>query len=89
MKSLTEYLWFKVPGQRGLINITLTVGEPVSRSGVAGKPMHRSRRGGTREGITTSFIHLRSYSLYQPDKLRDPVHCANNQLQSPSAEDDG
>jgi len=34
MKSLTEYLWFEVPGRRGLVNITGTVAELVLRSGV-------------------------------------------------------
>ena len=34
MKSLTEHLWFEVPGRRGLINITPTVEELVSRSAV-------------------------------------------------------
>jgi len=34
MKSLTEYLWFEVPGRRGFVNITGTVAELVLRSGV-------------------------------------------------------
>ncbi len=34
MKSLTEHLWFEIPGRRGFINITPTVEELVSRSGV-------------------------------------------------------
>jgi secondary thiamine-phosphate synthase enzyme len=35
MKSLTEYLWFEVPGRRGFVNITGTVEDLVSKSGVA------------------------------------------------------
>ncbi len=35
MKSLTEHLWFEVPGRRGFINITPTIEELVTRSGVA------------------------------------------------------
>ncbi len=35
MKSLTEHLWFEVPGRRGFINFTPTVSELVSWSGVA------------------------------------------------------
>ncbi len=34
MKSLTQYLWFEVPGRRGFINITPTVEGLVTRSGV-------------------------------------------------------
>lgn len=34
MKSLTEYLWFEVPGRRGFVNITDTVAALVRRSGV-------------------------------------------------------
>lgn len=34
MKSLTEYLAFEVPGRRGFVNITDTVEELVTRSGV-------------------------------------------------------
>ena len=34
MKSLTEYLWFEVPGRRGFVNITDTVAELVRKSGV-------------------------------------------------------
>ena len=34
MKSLTEYLWFELPGRRGFVNITDTVAELVHRSGV-------------------------------------------------------
>jgi uncharacterized protein UPF0047 len=34
MKSLTEYLWFEVPGRRGFLNITPKVEELVSESGV-------------------------------------------------------
>jgi thiamine phosphate synthase YjbQ (UPF0047 family) len=34
MKSLTEYLWFEVPGRRGFINITDTVESLVQRSRV-------------------------------------------------------
>jgi secondary thiamine-phosphate synthase enzyme len=34
MKSLTEYLWFELPGRRGLVNITSTVAELVQKSGV-------------------------------------------------------
>jgi thiamine phosphate synthase YjbQ (UPF0047 family) len=33
MKSLTEYLWFEVPGRRGFINITPKIEELVSQSG--------------------------------------------------------
>ena len=35
MKSLTEYLWFEVPGRRGFVNITGTVEKLVRKSGVA------------------------------------------------------
>ena len=35
MKSLTEYLWFEVPGRRGFVNITGTVEKLVVKSGVA------------------------------------------------------
>ena len=34
MKSLTEHLWFEVPGRRGFINITPTVEKLVRQSGV-------------------------------------------------------
>jgi secondary thiamine-phosphate synthase enzyme len=34
MKSLTEQLWFEVPGRRGFVNITDTVAQLVARSGV-------------------------------------------------------
>lgn len=34
MKSLTEHLWFNVPGRRGFVNITSTVEELVRKSGV-------------------------------------------------------
>jgi len=34
MRSLTEQLWFEVPGRRGFVNITGTVAELVRRSGV-------------------------------------------------------
>ena len=34
MKSLTEHLWFEVPGRRGFINITPTVENLVSQSAV-------------------------------------------------------
>ncbi len=34
MKSLTEYLWFEVPGRRGFVNITETVEDLVLKSGV-------------------------------------------------------
>jgi thiamine phosphate synthase YjbQ (UPF0047 family) len=34
MKSLTEYLWFEVPGRRGFINITPKIEELVGQSGV-------------------------------------------------------
>jgi secondary thiamine-phosphate synthase enzyme len=34
MKSLTEHLWFEVPGRRGFINITPTVEQLVRKSGV-------------------------------------------------------
>ena len=34
MKSLTEHLWFEVPGRRGFVNITGTVEQLVARSGV-------------------------------------------------------
>jgi secondary thiamine-phosphate synthase enzyme len=34
MKSLTEHLWFEVPGRRGFINITDTVAVLVRKSGV-------------------------------------------------------
>jgi secondary thiamine-phosphate synthase enzyme len=35
VKSLTEHLWFEVPGRRGFINITPQVEDLVTRSGVA------------------------------------------------------
>ena len=34
MKSLTEQLWFEVPGRRGFVNITKTVENLVKQSGV-------------------------------------------------------
>ena len=34
MKSLTEHLWFEVPGRRGFVNITGTVEALVKKSGV-------------------------------------------------------
>jgi len=34
MKSLTEQLWFEVPGRRGFVNITDTVARLVQQSGV-------------------------------------------------------
>jgi secondary thiamine-phosphate synthase enzyme len=34
MKSLTEHLWFEVPGRRGFINITPKIEQLVDRSGV-------------------------------------------------------
>ena len=34
MKTLTEHLWFDVPGRRGFINITPTIEELVRKSGV-------------------------------------------------------
>jgi thiamine phosphate synthase YjbQ (UPF0047 family) len=34
MKSLTEHLWFEVPGRRGFVNITGTVEGLVRKSGV-------------------------------------------------------
>src|SRR5271156_4679342 len=34
MKSLTEYLWFELPGRRGFENITGKVAELVQKSGV-------------------------------------------------------
>ena len=34
MKSLTEQLWFEVPGRRGFVNITETVETLVRKSGV-------------------------------------------------------
>jgi secondary thiamine-phosphate synthase enzyme len=34
MKSLTEYLWFELPGRRGFVNITDSVAEQVQKSGV-------------------------------------------------------
>jgi secondary thiamine-phosphate synthase enzyme len=34
MQSLTEYLWFEVPGRRGFVNITETVEKLVGKSGV-------------------------------------------------------
>jgi len=34
MKSLTEHIWFNVPGRRGFVNITDTVAELVMKSGV-------------------------------------------------------
>ena len=35
MKSLTEYLWFEIPGRRGFLNITGTVEKLVQKSWVA------------------------------------------------------
>jgi thiamine phosphate synthase YjbQ (UPF0047 family) len=35
MKSLTEHLWFEVPGRRGFVNITDEVEKLVRKSGVA------------------------------------------------------
>lgn len=35
MKSLTEHLWFEVPGRRGFINITPRIEELVTKSAVA------------------------------------------------------
>jgi len=34
MKSLTEYLWFEVPGRRGFVNITATIEKLADKSGV-------------------------------------------------------
>ena len=34
MKSLTEQLWFEMPGRRGFVNITETVAKLVAKSGV-------------------------------------------------------
>jgi hypothetical protein len=34
MKSLTEHLWFEVPGRRGFVNLTDTVAKLVQRSDV-------------------------------------------------------
>lgn len=34
VKNLTEYLWFEVPNRRGFVNITSTVEDLVSKSGV-------------------------------------------------------
>jgi secondary thiamine-phosphate synthase enzyme len=34
VKSLTEYLWFNVPGRRGFVNVTSQVEELVRKSGV-------------------------------------------------------
>jgi len=34
MKSLTEQLWFEVPGRRGFVNITGTVENLVAKSGI-------------------------------------------------------
>ncbi len=34
MKSLTQHLWFEIPGRRGFENITGTVSELVAKSGV-------------------------------------------------------
>src|SRR4029077_14779953 len=34
LKSLTEHLWFEVPGRRGFINITPTIAQLVHQSGV-------------------------------------------------------
>jgi secondary thiamine-phosphate synthase enzyme len=35
MKSLTEQLWFEVPGRRGFVNITETVASLVRKSGMS------------------------------------------------------
>jgi secondary thiamine-phosphate synthase enzyme len=34
VKSLTEHLWFNVPGRRGFVNITATIEQLVRKSGV-------------------------------------------------------
>ena len=34
MKSLTEHLWFNVPGRRGFVNITETIADLVLKSGL-------------------------------------------------------
>jgi thiamine phosphate synthase YjbQ (UPF0047 family) len=34
VKSLTEQLWFEVPGRRGFVNITETIAALVHQSGV-------------------------------------------------------
>lgn len=34
VKSLTEHLWFEVPGRRGFVNITDTIEKLVAKSGV-------------------------------------------------------
>lgn len=34
MKSLTEHLWFEVPGRRGFVNITPTIEKLLEKSGV-------------------------------------------------------
>jgi secondary thiamine-phosphate synthase enzyme len=34
MKSLTQHLWFEVPNRRGFVNITDTIEELVTKSGV-------------------------------------------------------
>lgn len=34
MKSLTEHLWFEIPGRRGFLNITPQIADLVRRSGV-------------------------------------------------------
>lgn len=34
MKSLTEQLWFEVPGRRGFVNVTETIAALVRQSGV-------------------------------------------------------
>src|SRR5258708_16858428 len=34
MKSLTEQLWFEVPNRRGFVNITQTVEDLVTKSGI-------------------------------------------------------
>lgn len=34
MKSLTEHLWFEIPGRRGFENITPTIESLVRKSGV-------------------------------------------------------
>lgn len=54
MKSLTEHLWFEVPGRRGFINITPTIEDLVQRSGVA-------------EGLClVNAMHITRVGLYQP-----------------------
>ena len=40
MKSLTEQLWFEVPGRRGFVNITGTIEKLVAQSGVQAGLLH-------------------------------------------------